>query len=421
MRPKISYLSIFSLISAGFIGSSFAGARLPVVNIESGGVVSARALYGETPSTDTVQAKVEVSAVSKKQEVKSRSAVVASNDVLSPNRPSNEIWARSANGNSKTVAKAVKKPAKLPEIFKEEQDDTFVAVASAPRAVSLTRNASNTDLDDQITKMVENQRARPSEKTSQIISFDVKSEEKTVQPRVAMLDDDSDDVAVRRVVVPMDDDSENDSVVSRSAVAKVTARDSKQSQDDDSENDFAKMSPMELKKAFQKTYVSENKHLSTYQISDSFDIASTSDNQIQGFDSSRDLSENGGGVRTLEIKIGFRGDDSSLSRDNYTLLAEYATLVASNPKRAVQVSIPENATRSFDGRKLAARRLAIVEQVLKDTGVADARIVPVLSSRDDDNFVLRVISNDQYQVMTQQRKDMFGDSVGSKTYKSMTW
>ena len=65
--------------------------------------------------------------------------------------------------------------------------------------------------------------------------------------------------------------------------------------------------------------------------------------------------------------------------------------------------------------------MAIIEQVLRDTGVAEQRILPVLTSRNDDGFVLRIISNDQFETLTQQQRNIFGDSVNRKTYKSMTW
>ena len=65
---------------------------------------------------------------------------------------------------------------------------------------------------------------------------------------------------------------------------------------------------------------------------------------------------------------------------------------------------------------------SIVEQVLRDTGVAEQRIVPVLSQRSDDAYVLRIISGDLFETLTQQKKNMFGDDVSSKkTYKSMSW
>lgn len=180
------------------------------------------------------------------------------------------------------------------------------------------------------------------------------------------------------------------------------------------------MSPTELRKAFRKTFLSENKHLSTFQIDDRFDVASDMSANMEGFTSRRDLSE-AGGIRPLEIKIKFRNDDAALSRDNYNLLTEYAGIVLSNPTRAIQVSIPEQATRTADSRKLTARRLAIVEQVLRDMGISEYRIMPVLSQRKEEGFVLRMMSMDQYDTLTQQKRDIFGDTISKKSYKSMTW
>jgi len=223
----------------------------------------------------------------------------------------------------------------------------------------------------------------------------------------------NDDVFVRRVVVPADDYFDEP--------VAVRAADTRVARNAHSEDvPLTQMSPMQLKRAFQKTYISENKHLSTYRIDDPFDVASDLSIQMAGFDSRRDLSE-AGGIRPLEIKIGFRGNDSALSRDNFNLLSEYAGIVVANPKRAIQVSIPERATRSYDGRKLAARRLAIIEQVLRDTGVSDSRIIPVLSDRADDSFVLRVISSDLHQTLVDAQRDIFGDTISSKTYRSMSW
>lgn len=220
----------------------------------------------------------------------------------------------------------------------------------------------------------------------------------------------TDNVALSRLVVPMDNNDVIVRAVEKSRSPRIaTVRD-----------DMTKMSPTELRKAFRKTFLSENKHLSTYQMDNRFDVASDMTTSIEGFTSRRDLSEVGG-IRPLEIKIKFRDDDSALSRDNYNLLSEYAGIVVANPTRAIQVGIPQNVANSNDARKLAARRLAIVEQVLRDSGVSEQRILPVLSQRNEDGFVLRMISNDQYETLTQKRRDMFGDTIGKKTYKSMSW
>jgi len=185
-------------------------------------------------------------------------------------------------------------------------------------------------------------------------------------------------------------------------------------------DDMTKMTPAQLRQAFRKTFLSENKHLSTYSVDDRFDVASDMSSSVEGFTARRDLSE-AGGIRALEIKINFRNDDSSLSRDNYNLLSEYASVVVNKPTRAIQIAIPQYMTSDADTRKLAARRLAIVEQVLTDNGVSKQRIIPILSSRDEPGFVLRIISSDEYETLTQQKRNIFGDTVGKKTYKSMSW
>jgi len=181
---------------------------------------------------------------------------------------------------------------------------------------------------------------------------------------------------------------------------------------------LSRLSPSELRRAFQRTFTSENRHLSTYRVNDGFDDVSFT--RSARVDTGRMASEEGG-VRPLEIKISFDGGGSSLTRDTYNLLAEYAGLVAANPQRAVQISISERSTRSFDGRKLAARRLAIIEQVLKDSGVIDKRIIPVLSQRNDDAFVLRVISSEMFHTLTERRRDMFGEETAGRTQRSLAW
>ncbi len=378
-----------SVLSLCIACSAFGNARLPVVNV-SAGSVSARAAFGEEPTTI---AKTKTSVAPTHRRLVARPAVVANTkspekttviaDVLVPNRPSTDLWVKTDT------------PLRMPRadefsvissnyVLPEESLD------SAPRVANATNYSDDrAELDAQIAKLVELQR---------------QADESVQAPAP---------IKISRVVVPMDAPTVMDAVA-RPVEQKTTARVAS------TRSDMSKMSPTELRKAFKKTFLSENKHLSTYPIDDRFDVASDMSASSEGFTAHRDLSE-GSAIRTLEIKIAFRDDDSALSRENYNLLSEYATIAVSNPKRAIQVAIPERATRSSDGRKLAARRLAIVEQVLRDTGVAEQRIMPVLASRDDDSFVLRIISGDQYETMTQKRRNMFGDTVGKKTYKSMTW
>ena len=235
--------------------------------------------------------------------------------------------------------------------------------------------------------------------------------ENVIKPNIANADD---GVHVARVVVPRDD------LIGGDVVRRAVKKDN-ETKIQEVREDMTKMSPAELRRAFRKTFLSENKHLSTYPIDDRFDVASDIGTFTEGFTSARDLSEDAEKIRPLEIKIGFKNSDSALSRENYNLLSEYAGIVVANPKRAIQVAIPVAATQTSTARKLAARRLAIVEQVLRDAGIPEQRILPMLSNRDDDGgLVLRNIDNTQYETLTKQQRDKFGKTT-NKTYKSMTW
>lgn len=421
-----SFLAFFMIYGA------WGDARLPVVNVAAAGV-SARAAFGENiaePSRTVAVAPVAVKQKSTRSVVArpavkqnadvSRGEKFTAADVLVPHRPSADLWA--------TNDAPLRMP--RPSEFAVLSDDFDLPEESIDRVATktqksvvarnvapVTKHESMLAIDNQIAKLRELQRRADESvgaySSSVIVDPMPAKDEMVVAQNDAkpVIKTSNEDTAVKlsRMVVPMDDD-----VVVRPVDKANSPRIA------DVRRDMTSMSPTELRRAFRKTFLSENKHLSTFQIDDRFDTASDMSKSIEGFTAVRDLSE-AGGIRPLEIKIRFRNDDSSLSRDNYTLLTEYASIVVSNPKRAIQVAIPSNVTTDADSRKLAARRLAIIEQVLRDTGVSEQRILPVLADRGDDGFLLRIISNEQYETLTQQQRNMFGNTVSNKTYKSMSW
>ena len=427
-------VSVFAFL---LVLPAFGDARLPVVNLASGGV-SARAAFGEVAPTTQKQQLPKKNVVArptvKRTTAPARVAVdagekiVASNDILVPNRPSNDLWAHNSTGLNTDMPLRMPNPSEFAvyrsdAILPEESLDSSTmpktyAYNDAPVTKSQTKANKKSELDTQIEHLVELQR-RADESVSvaraevapRVIARPIAQEPvaPVVEHKVAVTEP-VETVSVRRMVVPM----ESRDVVVRSVEKNESPRIAAV------RDDMTKLSPSELRRAFRKTFLSENKHLSTYQMDDSFDVVSDMGTSSGVFTSARDLSEDAG-IRPLEIKINFRNDDSSLSRDNYNLLSEYAAIVVHNPTRAIQVAIPARATTDTDSRKLAARRLAIVEQVLRDTGVSQQRIVPVLSQRDEDGFVLRVISNEQFETLSQQKRNIFGDTVSNKKYKSMTW
>lgn len=422
-----------SVLSLLIVMPTVASARLPVVNIASGGV-SARSAFGEGVTDTSVTSGKSVAFAEKtqpqstrKKTVVARTAkkiaspqvgvetgaeIIASNDILAPRRPSNDLWARNDSvlrmprPNEFSVMRS---DAPLPE----ENIDSATSVATvSSRSVPALSPLS--EIDSQIARLNDLQRRADDSVrnvSNRVIAAPIADSVPDVPVRVASNEqkNESENVSLRRMVVPMTDDVIVRSVEKNTSPRIVAVRD-----------DMTKMTPAQLRQAFRKTFLSENKHLSTYAIDDRFDVASDMSSTIEGFTAQHDISE-GAGIRPLEIKIKFRNEDSALSRENYNLLTEYAGIVVSKPTRAIQLAIPEYMTQTKDGRKLAARRLAIVEQVLTDNGVSQQRIVPVLSNRNESGFVLRIISSDQYDTLTQQKRDIFGDTIGKKTYKSMSW
>lgn len=417
----------FSVLTILFAMPAMAG--LPVVNLGAAGV-SARAAFGENVSGHTTrQTSPQTRRVATRTATQTKNIAVAnSSDVLVPNRPSNDLWAqndvalRMPRADEYSIFGA--NDFALPE---EDLDNDTYNVYSTFAAAPVA-SAPLSELDAQIARLSQLQKradnsVRTASVQNRVIAAPIATQNDTPSRVVARQDTprpvthnfveksrNDDNVTLSRLVVPMDAPDVVVRAVEKNTSPRISAV----------REDMTKMSPSELRQAFRKTFLSENKHLSTFQIDDRFDVASDMSASIEGFTANHDLSEDAG-VRTLEIKINFRNEDSALSRENYTLLTEYASIVVSNPKRAIQVSIPSRVTRTSDDRKLAARRLAIVEQVLRDTGVSEQRIMPVLANRSDDGFVLRIISSDQYETLTQSNRDIFGDAINKKTYRSMRW
>jgi hypothetical protein len=410
----MKYFSSFFVLYLMIVNAGNA-AYLPVVDV-SRGDVSARALFGEEIVPQKTVAVAPRASENKKVVARSATKMTNANsvgaDVLKPNRPSSDLWARSAE-----------EPLRMPrmdEIAVINFDTVLPEESLSEKPTVVARNEKTPMARDEALNELKQLRAE----VARLAKLQKESEEKIANARPIPVrtpiigetnvksGDEKRSVSVRREVVPSVAEPK---MLARTAISEVAEPKMV------SVNEMSKMSPNELKKAFKKTYLSENKHLSTYTTDNRYDEVSDMSSSIEGFSAQRDLSEMDSGVRPLEIKISFLNGDSGLSRENYLLLTESASIVVNNPKRAIQVAIPESATHTKDSRKLAARRLAIIEQVLRDTGIAEQRIVPVLSQRDGDEFVLRIISGEVFESLSKQKRNMFGDSVSNKTYKSMTW
>ena len=390
---------------------AYSAVNLPVVNVTSGGV-SARSAFGDV---NTVHENVSVAparnVVARRANKPSAGVKYTANktevDVLSPNLPSSNLWAE----NNIQIDTPLRMP-RMDEIAVLDNDfelpdeninptfavvkDDNVQTAQVARELETTMNRM-AEIDAQIARLAELQRRADNSVKRQPVEKN-----------------NTGDVKISRMVVPMD---EPDVLIRSVEKHSANNKPAKYTQ-----NDLGDLSPDELRKAFRKTFLSENKHLSAMRTAYADDDDDTIVTKtVAGFNVEKDFSSDDSGIGAFEIKISFRNFDSSLSRDNYDLLSTFAGGILRDSKRAVQILIPNEATVDRDDRKLTARRLAIIEQVLRESGIPEQRILPVLSNRDDDGgLVLRNIDNTQYEILTKQQKNKFGKTT-NKTYKSMTW
>ncbi|MDR0319172.1 MAG: hypothetical protein LBH81_00310 [Rickettsiales bacterium] len=434
---KGNSISIFAVIAVLAAQPASGAAGLPAVSTDRG-IVSARDLFG----SKTVLAKPEKNR--KAQPRKTAAARADSGqDVLIPKRPNSDLWAHNGSANRTAVkAKSAEPSIRMPrfdEFVRIEEEfelpEEYIgensmprrtaaapkmarAAAPAPKQNYKSNTAKKAQLDDAIAKMIEqrnSQQLKVDRARSAVDRFanNAVREERYDEPRINV---------APPAPLPVREEIVSERQVMRSKpVVKVSSEEFALKNQE--EIPMNRMSPKELKRAFYKSYISENKHLSAYS-SDDFDSLSSDNWEIttnEGFVGDQSINSSAAQPKTLEIRMSFANDDSALTRDNFNLLSEYAAMVANNPKRAIQISLSEDAVKDTEAKRLAARRLAIINQVLIDAGVHESRIIPVLTNRDDGSFVLRVISTDQFKVLRQTERDMFGDKKSQTTTRSLSW
>lgn len=406
---RFKFISMFGFLAVLPVVSH---AALPVVNVGND-AVSARAAFGEGVTMRGAVANPVKRVVSRRGNSNIQYGARKNDvDVLSPNLPSSNLWAE----NTATIDTPLRMPsAREISVLTNEFD---LPDESLDYSFAIDNTASTKD--NTVARDLESMTNRMAEIDAQIAKLAelqrrANNSVKHAKKVAVANDDDADDIKISRTVVPM---NEPDILIRSVEKHNASNKDTKSHMTES----LADLSPTELRKAFRKTFLSENKHLSAMRdtYADEYDTTSVTTG-MAGFTAESNLSEMGSKIRPFEIKVSFRNADSALSRDNYTLLTTFAGIVVNDPKRAVQVLIPKDATTDADDRKLTARRLAIVEQVLRDTGVPEQRIMPVLSNREDDGgLVLRNIDSTQYETLTKQQRSQFGKTT-TKTYKSMTW
>ena len=229
---------------------------------------------------------------------------------------------------------------------------------------------------------------------------------------------------------------------------------------------ISSVSPEFLKKDLNKTYLSENKYLSPVEdieddmedeIDEEFeeDAEETAEEYAENKDFSsqknvKDALEGKGPIdintikekissvkkntglpsgplkvgarEVLQMKIDFQDGSSAVSGESVNLLRSFAQIANEQPTNSIEISLPQSVMSNPKDKKITARRLSLVSNILRDAGISDKQIKPVLSDRDMNSFTFRVVGNDTYsKYRVSKGTDIFGDDESVKEYDIMKW
>ena len=124
----------------------------------------------------------------------------------------------------------------------------------------------------------------------------------------------------------------------------------------------------------------------------------------------------------LQMKIDFQDGSSAVSGESVNLIRSFAQIATEQPTNSIEITIPESVMNNPKKKKLTARRLSIVSNILRNAGISDRQILPVLTNRDEDSFAFRVVSNDVYtKLRVSKGTDIFGEEENVKEYNIMKW
>ncbi|MDR1476933.1 MAG: hypothetical protein LBI17_02280 [Rickettsiales bacterium] len=204
-----------------------------------------------------------------------------------------------------------------------------------------------------------------------------------------------------------------------------------------SETSVSELSPRLLKQDLYNTFISENEYLSPVEYAPDPGagdeaIASTPrpdrisiESKFKETRKKIDLPSGPlkvGNREVLQMKLDFEPASSAVSGESVNIIRSFAQVAADQPTNSIEIGIANSSMNNTAKKRLAARRLAIVSNILRNAGLADRQIFPVLSDRDEDSFSFRAIGNDRFdRVSVSKGVDMFGDAESVQSYDLMRW
>jgi len=130
-----------------------------------------------------------------------------------------------------------------------------------------------------------------------------------------------------------------------------------------------------------------------------------------------------GNREVLQLKLSFDENSAAMATESVNLLRSFAQVATNIPTTTIEIGVPEVSMGTENGRVLAARRVAIVSNVMRGAGVADRQINPVLVQRDANSFTFRAVDNDVSETIrvAHAGDELFGDGANVQTFRVNRW
>jgi hypothetical protein len=124
----------------------------------------------------------------------------------------------------------------------------------------------------------------------------------------------------------------------------------------------------------------------------------------------------------LQMKLDFEEASSAIPAESVNIIRSFAQIAIDQPTNSIEIGISQEEVGDAKKKSLAARRLAIVSNILRNAGLSDRQIAPVLTDRAPNSFSFRVVHNDRFkQLNVSEGVDAFGDAMDTKSYRLMQW
>jgi hypothetical protein len=180
----------------------------------------------------------------------------------------------------------------------------------------------------------------------------------------------------------------------------------------------ARIKSENLKKELKNNYIAQNRYVSPLTLED---VNRESEKGIYKSITIK-ANKNNSKLNILQMKVGFSDESSALNSRNINNLRSFAGTVLDSPNQGVKVGVSSRSLQSQSSKQLAARRYSILHKILREEGIKEKNIIPVLTDRAEDSFSLNIFDMDNFRTTKRSGGiNIFGEEVDRRYYNTLSW